>query len=94
MVTYSFQVLVCNLFLKYVAYIFDTSQRDAVGNTVAPSLVFYDFNFFMVLFHLQDDFFLMCNNAMVYNAPETIYYKAAKKLIQSGSKLLSPVSTC
>ena len=35
----------------------------------------------------------MCNNAMVYNAPETIYYKAAKKLIQTGSKLLSPVST-
>ena len=35
----------------------------------------------------------MCNNAMVYNAPETIYYKAAKKLVQSGSKLLSPVST-
>ena len=30
---------------------------------------------------------------MVYNAPETIYYKAAKKLIQTGSKLLSPVST-
>lgn len=38
----------------------------------------------------RDDFFLMCNNAMVYNAPETIYYKAAKKLMQSGSKLLSP----
>ena len=35
----------------------------------------------------------MCNNAMVYNAPETIYYKAAKELIQTGSKLLSPVST-
>ena len=34
----------------------------------------------------------MCNNAMVYNAPETIYYKAAKKLVLSGSKLLSPVS--
>ena len=41
---------------------------------------------------LQDDFYLMCNNAMVYNAPETIYYKAAKKLLQTGVKLLSPVS--
>ena len=44
------------------------------------------------MFLLQDDFYLMCNNAMVYNAPETIYYKAAKKLLQTGSKLLSPVS--
>lgn len=38
----------------------------------------------------RSDFFLMCNNAMVYNAPETIYYKAAKKLMQSGCKLLAP----
>ena len=44
------------------------------------------------LFYFQEDFNLMCNNAMVYNAPETIYYKAAKKLVLSGSKLLSPVS--
>ena len=49
--------------------------------------------FVFLFLDLQDDFFLMCNNAMVYNAPETIYYKAAKKLVQSGSKLLSPVST-
>lgn len=44
---------------------------------------------YQTLEKFRDDFFLMCNNAMVYNAPETIYYKAAKKLLQSGSKLLS-----
>ncbi|XP_074644692.1 bromodomain-containing protein 7-like [Tubulanus polymorphus] len=35
------------------------------------------------------DFKLMCENAMTYNRPETIYYKAAKKLLQSGLKILS-----
>ena len=34
----------------------------------------------------------MCNNAMTYNRPETIYYKEAKRLLQSGIKLLSKVS--
>uniref|UniRef100_A0A2K6UXN2 Bromo domain-containing protein n=1 Tax=Saimiri boliviensis boliviensis TaxID=39432 RepID=A0A2K6UXN2_SAIBB len=29
---------------------------------------------------LKDNFKLMCTNAMIYNKPETIYYKAAKKL--------------
>lgn len=32
----------------------------------------------------------MCNNAMVYNHPETIYYKAAKKLLHVGLKMMSP----
>ncbi|KAK7871043.1 hypothetical protein R5R35_014104 [Gryllus longicercus] len=36
-----------------------------------------------------DDFKLMCNNAMVYNHPETIYYKAAKKLLHVGLKFMS-----
>ncbi|CAL8070209.1 unnamed protein product [Orchesella dallaii] len=36
------------------------------------------------------DFHLMCDNAMVYNGQETIYYKAAKKLLQSGMKILDP----
>lgn len=49
-----------------------------------------DSNDYYSLEQFRDDFYLMCNNAMVYNAPETIYYKAAKKLIQTGSKLLSP----
>lgn len=37
-----------------------------------------------------EDFKLMCNNAMVYNHPETIYYKAAKKLLHVGVKMMSP----
>ncbi|XP_028812359.1 bromodomain-containing protein 7 isoform X2 [Denticeps clupeoides] len=38
---------------------------------------------------LKMDFKLMCENAMIYNKPETIYYKAAKKLLHSGMKILS-----
>ncbi|XP_066493190.1 bromodomain-containing protein 7 [Tiliqua scincoides] len=38
---------------------------------------------------LKDNFKLMCTNAMIYNKPETIYYKAAKKLLHSGLKILS-----
>ncbi|XP_048371736.1 bromodomain-containing protein 7 isoform X2 [Sphaerodactylus townsendi] len=38
---------------------------------------------------LKDNFKLMCANAMIYNKPETIYYKAAKKLLHSGMKILS-----
>lgn len=40
----------------------------------------------------QDNFKLMCNNAMIYNKPDTIYYKAAKKLLHSGMKILSQVT--
>lgn len=32
----------------------------------------------------------MCNNAMEYNHVETIYYKAAKKLLHVGTKFLQP----
>lgn len=32
----------------------------------------------------------MCNNAMVYNHPDTIYYKAAKRLLHVGLKMMSP----
>lgn len=49
-----------------------------------------DSNDYHSIEQFRDDFYLMCNNAMVYNAPETIYYKAAKKLLQTGVKLLSP----
>lgn len=35
----------------------------------------------------------MCENATIYNKPDTIYYKAAKKLLHSGMKILSPVSS-
>lgn len=44
-----------------------------------------------LIFSLQDNFKLMCTNAMIYNKPETIYYKAAKKLLHSGMKILSQV---
>ena len=33
----------------------------------------------------------MCNNALIYNAPETIYYKAAKKMVQIGAKMMAEV---
>ena len=32
----------------------------------------------------------MCNNAVVYNQPDTIYYKAAKRLLHTGLRILSP----
>uniref|UniRef100_A0A671LUB4 Bromodomain-containing protein 7-like n=1 Tax=Sinocyclocheilus anshuiensis TaxID=1608454 RepID=A0A671LUB4_9TELE len=38
---------------------------------------------------LKLDFKVMCENALIYNKPETIYYKAAKKLLHSGMKILS-----
>ncbi len=41
---------------------------------------------------LQADFKLMCDNAMVYNRPETVYYKAAKKLLHTGFKMMSKVT--
>ncbi|KAK2580347.1 hypothetical protein KPH14_001244 [Odynerus spinipes] len=37
-----------------------------------------------------DDFKLMCNNATTYNHPDTIYYKAAKKLLHVGLKMVTP----
>lgn len=32
----------------------------------------------------------MCNNAMEYNQPDTIYFKAAKRLLHTGLRILSP----
>lgn len=43
-------------------------------------------------FLFQKDFMLMCNNAMTYNRPETVYYKEAKRLLHIGIKQLSKVS--
>lgn len=40
---------------------------------------------------MQVDFRIMCKNAMIYNKPETIYHKAARKLLHSGMKILSQV---
>lgn len=41
--------------------------------------------------NFQADFKLMCDNATVYNRPETVYYKAAKKLLHTGFKMMSKV---
>lgn len=32
----------------------------------------------------------MCTNAMKYNHAETVYYKASKKLLQAGLKIIAP----
>ncbi|RVE74806.1 hypothetical protein OJAV_G00025750 [Oryzias javanicus] len=44
---------------------------------------------FRSLDELKVDFKVMCENAMIYNKPETIYHKAARKLLHSGMKILS-----
>lgn len=36
-----------------------------------------------------DDFKLMCDNATLYNNPETVYHKSAKKLWHAGKKILN-----
>ncbi|KAM9302440.1 bromodomain-containing protein 7 [Gastrophryne carolinensis] len=38
---------------------------------------------------LKENFKQICHNAIIYNKPGTIYYKAAKKLLNSGMKILS-----
>lgn len=49
-----------------------------------------DDNNYQNLNEFIDDFKLMCNNATTYNHPDTIYYKAAKKLLHVGLKLVTP----
>uniref|UniRef100_UPI00358E8406 bromodomain-containing protein 9-like n=1 Tax=Myxine glutinosa TaxID=7769 RepID=UPI00358E8406 len=46
-------------------------------------------NDYRSLAEFKVDFKLMCDNAMTYNRPETIYYKAAKKLLNMGIRLMS-----
>lgn len=38
----------------------------------------------------RSDFSLICTNCMLYNMPDTVYHKAAKKLLQQGQRILSP----
>lgn len=33
----------------------------------------------------------MCDNAMTYNRPDTVYYKLAKKILHAGFKMMSKV---
>jgi bromodomain-containing protein 7/9 len=40
------------------------------------------------ILEFRSDFELMCNNAMKYNRPDTIYWQAAKKLLATGNKLM------
>jgi len=49
-----------------------------------------DDNNYQNLQEFVDDFKLMCDNAMTYNHPDTIYYKAAKKLLHVGLKMVTP----
>ncbi|NP_956569.1 bromodomain-containing protein 9 [Danio rerio] len=46
-------------------------------------------NEYKTITEFKADFKLMCDNAMVYNRPETVYYKAAKKLLHTGFKMMS-----
>uniref|UniRef100_U5EPR5 Putative irf-2-binding protein celtix-1 n=1 Tax=Corethrella appendiculata TaxID=1370023 RepID=U5EPR5_9DIPT len=51
-----------------------------------------DDNEYTTLNEFSDDFKLMCENAIKYNHSETVYHKAAKKLLHVGAKLLQPES--
>ncbi|KAJ8354374.1 hypothetical protein SKAU_G00219410 [Synaphobranchus kaupii] len=46
-------------------------------------------NDYKTVTEFKADFKLMCDNAMIYNRPETVYYKAAKKLLHTGFKMMS-----
>ncbi|XP_031432228.1 bromodomain-containing protein 9 [Clupea harengus] len=48
-----------------------------------------DANDYKTVTEFKADFKLMCDNAMLYNRPETVYYKAAKKLLHTGFKMMS-----
>lgn len=49
-----------------------------------------DDNEYTTLQEFIDDFRLMCDNAIKYNHVETVYHKAAKKLLHVGLKMLQP----
>lgn len=52
---------------------------------------FWQIFFFIFLPMFQEDFVLMCKNAMQYNGPDTIYFKHAEKMLAMGIKMLSKV---
>lgn len=47
-------------------------------------------NNYQILQEFSDDFQLMCDNAIKYNHHETVYNKAARRLLQAGMRLLQP----
>lgn len=49
-----------------------------------------DDNEYTTLNEFSDDFKLMCENAIKYNHPETVYHKASKRLLQLGARFLQP----
>lgn len=49
-----------------------------------------DENEYSTLQEFSDDFRLMCENAIKYNHVETVYHKAAKKLLHVGGRMLQP----
>ncbi|KAF3839832.1 hypothetical protein F7725_018549 [Dissostichus mawsoni] len=55
-------------------------------STMKDKIMNNDYN---TVTEFKGDFKLMCDNAMVYNRPETVYYKAAKKLLHTGFKMMS-----
>lgn len=49
-------------------------------------------NQYVSLQEFSDDFKLMCENAIKYNHVDTVYHKAAKRLLHTGSRMLQPDS--
>lgn len=49
-----------------------------------------DENEYRSIDEFTEDFKLICDNATKYNHPETVYHKAAKRLLQVGMRLLQP----
>lgn len=49
-----------------------------------------DENSYTTLLEFSDDFKLMCENAIKYNHVDTVYHKAAKRLLHVGARLLQP----
>ena len=86
-------MLVCFCFFGFflmVVVVFNFLKTCMISNQDRRVLCFILMHSSLI-FSLQDNFKLMCTNAMIYNKPETIYYKAAKKLLHSGMKILSQV---
>ncbi|GAB0096335.1 bromodomain-containing protein 7 [Sergentomyia squamirostris] len=49
-----------------------------------------DDNIYTSIQEFGDDFRLMCENAIKYNHVETVYHKAAKRLLHVGARMLQP----